>query len=59
MYSTFAEARMALETARMDVTADFGEQAADDAHSDLVRTICESSTPKVAEELARREGVQL
>lgn len=55
----FEDARMALEEARMDVIADNGERMADDAHSDIVRVICERCIPEVAAELARREGVQL
>lgn len=59
MITTYEEAKQFLTTAALDVEADFGSQAVDEAWSDLVHVTCEQCTPEVAEELARREGVQL
>jgi hypothetical protein len=59
MITTYEEAKQWLTTAALDVEADFGSQAVDDAWSDLVKVTCSNCTPEVAAELARREGVQL
>lgn len=58
-YSTYAEAEAALEMARLDTIGDFGEQAADDAHNDLVHAIAADCPPDIASELRRRNGVDL
>lgn len=52
-----ADARMALEEAAMDVRADMGEDAVEAGWSDIVHSVCDRCTPKVANELLRREGL--
>lgn len=57
-YRTIEQARDAVQEAHMDVGADFGGEAAEHAHTDIVRAIAENCTPEVKAELLRREGVQ-
>ena len=57
-YTTIEQALEALEIAEQDCIADFGEELADQAHSDLVRNVAMDSTPEVSAELFQREGVQ-
>jgi hypothetical protein len=56
--STYDAAIDALAEATLDVALDAGEDAAFEAHHDLVRCVAARCTPAVAAELILREGVQ-
>lgn len=58
LYETYEEARVALETAVSDVSADMGEEAVDACWSDLVRHIADDCSTEVRSELLRREGME-
>lgn len=54
IYRTIEDAQIALQTAQMDCAADFGEDAVEEAHWDLVRAIASCCPPDVESELIRR-----
>jgi hypothetical protein len=53
-YSTIEQAQEALDTAALDVAADFGEEMVEAAWPDLVESIAADCAPDVAAELRRR-----
>jgi len=55
MHTTIEAAREALRTAQLDVAADFGENAVNAAHYDLVNAIAADCDTATAAELRRRE----
>lgn len=54
IYPTYAEAKVALDTAEQDVIADHGEAGLEAGYGDLVRTIANCCPPEVGAELIRR-----
>lgn len=56
LYDTYEQAAQALEIAEQDVIADHGEEALEQAYSDIVRgAIVPLCTPEIAAELIRRK----
>lgn len=56
-FETIEEAIAALTEALLDVEGDFGAEAAEAGHNDIVRSIAADAAPEVAAELLRREGI--
>lgn len=56
-YMTIEIAKDALAQAMSDVALDFGADALEAAHGDIVRFIARDCPPEVAADLLRREGV--
>ena len=54
MYPNYDAAQTALATALMDVAADFGEEAVDDAYSDVVHVIADDCPEEWRDEFLRR-----
>lgn len=59
IFNTIEQALSMLNEMHMDVEMDHGTDKAWEYRGDLVRQLAQDCAPEVAEELARREGVEL